>query len=811
MAKEKKRDRKCQKKTKTNHFAELTLGQQLKEQTQEQTTEIHHSKHKAAKECVNEQIDHQYYLAPCCHHVGHQRESDRTAVNPDTANGSAGLTLSGKRKLVSGTNNHSSGYHHDPLYDHGQVNHGQVTPKGPELQSSRETTATNGLEYIENQYEDGPNKSPKRMRSNEWPLSNRESSYSSNQAHGGKDSTTSRLRSRRRQSQGKTRYCSRSVSASAAPAGEGERRSRFLEGSMNDRVSEKPPGIYIGEDVDEAIDRYTSANQETSAWGNAGTPGRGWKYGRSYTSTTTTSVSSVASETPSTKSSGLARFGQAIASTFNTFGIWNNVAEIRNGSQDGTKPTTTAASTTSAATIPPRHVLKERKAQAEKAYAELKASGYVGTVKSTPTCGGNHGPEKNGVKKQKQAPDHTQQRMHVHSTNSIPNKEHNTSLSKSVFRPSLQDLRKAASFINVTSSTKRGNSIDDDVQGDSRVLRNQHSHRDLEKQRKLKKKVITLETQLERAKQQLSMISGPGDADGNVSVTASGFGGVRVSLNEPEDEEVQDLAPIPPSHIGCVRVGRKKKFVPGALASLPSERILLGQIAEKPIVNPVLKNKAISSSGALDREDTNNPHSILKKRGPAVNNKDSLTTLPGSRDVKNLALAPRTHQGHDSDSSPTHPDKYLGRFGDSLLPKRTQSTRKAKLQKPELFSYPSSKNNEKASASFPSQHTRDGQLHSGQNPNSDPKLKATVRRCPSTASSCHNIPHGHSDDPDPNMDTNTKPKPKRNCSSGTVIHGDDIPPVPPLPVKFAASVSGRGMKENNAPLPQEFDWPEDFL
>ncbi|EEH41506.2 hypothetical protein PAAG_03069 [Paracoccidioides lutzii Pb01] len=795
MAREKKRDRKYQKKTKTNHFAELTLGQQLKEQTQEQTTEVHHSKHKAAKESVNEQIDHQYYSAPSCHHVGHQRESDRTAVNPDTANGFAGLSLSAKRKLVSGTNNHSSSYHRDPLYDHGQV-----TPEGPQLQSARKTTTTDGLEYIENQYEDGPKKSPK------------QSSYSPNKAHGGKDSTTSRLRSRRRQSQGKTRYCSRSVSASAAPAGEGERRSRFLEGSMNDRVSEKPPGIYIGEDVDEAIDRYTSAKQETSAWGNAGSPGRGWKYGRSYASTTTTSVSSVTSETPSTKSSGLARFGQAIASTFNTFGIWNNVAEIRKGPQDGTRTTTTAASTTSAATIPPNDVLKERKAQAEKAYAELKASRYVGTVKSTATRDGSPGLEKKGVKKQKQAaPDHTQQRMHVHSTNSIPNKEHHPSSSKSVFRPSFQDLRKAASFINVTSPTKRGNSIDDDVQGDSRVLRKQHSHRDLEKQRKLKKKVITLETQLERAKQQLIMISGAGDADENVSVTASGFGGVRVSLNEPEDEEVQDLAPIPPSHIGCVRVGRKKKFVPGALASLPSERILLGQMAEKPIIKPVLKNKAISSSGTLDREDTNNPHSILKKSGPALNNKDSLTSLSGSRDVKNLGLAPITHQGHDNDSSPTHPDKYLGRVGDSLLPKRIQSTRKAKLQKPELFLYPSSKNNEKTSASFPSQHTGNGQLHSGQNPNSDPKLKVTVRRCPSNAPSCHNIPHGHSDDSDPNMGSNTKPKPKRNCSGGAVIHGDDIPPVPPLPVKFAASVSGRGAKENNAPLPQAFDWPEDFL
>ncbi|KAL4888763.1 velvet factor-domain-containing protein [Aspergillus ambiguus] len=115
-------------------------------------------------------------------------------------------------------------------------------------------------------------------------------------------------------------------SAAAASKKNLGRRSRFVEESMNDSVSEKPPSIFLREEP------RSSSSASSSSRNGANAPGQ--------------------------RNSGIFRFGKAIASAFNPFG---------NAPQES-KPATAA---------------NDALAQAEKAYAELKQAGYKGTAKGS--------------------------------------------------------------------------------------------------------------------------------------------------------------------------------------------------------------------------------------------------------------------------------------------------------------------------------------------------------------------------------------------------------------------------------------------
>ena len=111
---------------------------------------------------------------------------------------------------------------------------------------------------------------------------------------------------------------------------------------MNDRASEKPPSIFLGNDASKKGGRKeeeAKAAQESSGLGQ--------------------------------RNSGILKFGKAITSTFNPFGVWSNISDIWKGPQDAPKSQ--------------KDIMKERQVQAEKAYAELKKSGYKGTVKTQNT------------------------------------------------------------------------------------------------------------------------------------------------------------------------------------------------------------------------------------------------------------------------------------------------------------------------------------------------------------------------------------------------------------------------------------------
>ena len=115
--------------------------------------------------------------------------------------------------------------------------------------------------------------------------------------------------------------------------------------------------------------------------------------------------------------------------------------------------------------------------------------------------------------------------------------------SLSLRTPSFQTLKKATSHIQLPSVKRH--SVQSDVSDSSQQLHKQPSKKDLAKQQKLSKRVSNLETQLETARRELEL------ALGSASAT----------------ETVEN-----PS---------RKAFKPGALPSLPSERILNAHVSEQ--------------------------------------------------------------------------------------------------------------------------------------------------------------------------------------------------------------------------------------
>ncbi|KAK2809971.1 hypothetical protein FQN50_003385 [Emmonsiellopsis sp. PD_5] len=716
----------------------------------------------------------------------------------ESTNRTAAFTSS-KRKLAR-----------DPEEDGDEQDYDYDTPKGPSNATPRDTP-THSLGVPTPQYAKGTaNSSPKRIRSNEWLLRSREASPG-HTAGGMKDSTP-RLRSRRRQSAGKSsaiyhHHGSRSASGFISPSADGERRSRFLEGSMNDRVSQKPPSIYIGDDVEDALDRYVTGDEGESGdnrGGSVSTTGTGSRYGHAHSGSIANSMSSVATDTPSAKS-GLVRFGQAIVSAFNPFGVWSNVSDIWNGPQDGTKASTATVSSTD--------ILDERRAQAEKAYAELKASGYKGTAKTVsanPSGGGGvtpSGKEKKVKTIKKQQSMMTTPHKHNRSISSTFSKENLFTPSKSAIRASFQDLRKAASYINISTPSlvsKRGGqeSVDDDrdagagaVAGDadSSILCKQASRKELVKQKKLRKKVSNLESRLEKARKELNRISGDGSEvgdDGNGIGNGNGIRDAEMAWNEhlkaseEEREEKESIAPIPPPHTSGLHTGvvRKKKFVPGALPSLPSERVLLGQAAA---AEEKSTNRSMLNKGAVD-------HQRLRK-GRREGSQD-LTAASRHGEDKYSAARMRGGGGGDGEK---YPDASLG----ASTAYKHGTARKVKLQR----------------------HTA-----------SSVKVEDTTIPPPTKTTDYdydnENETESHNPHPHPNPigpKTKTKSKPPRRRSSTTfppenedpltsksnrthshshsngagadeedmMMVAEDVPPVPPLPASFVAGTNSRRRRE----------------
>ena len=264
----------------------------------------------------------------------------------------------------------------------------------------------------------------------------------------------------------------------------------------------------------------------------------------------------------SNKPSTMFRFGKAIASAFNSVSVWPGLNGIWKEREKESQA------------IPERDALK---AKAERKYAELKKSGYQGTQTATarPEC--QDVPEIKyqdiddsrpssfrdsgvDVDEYRSSSDVKDTDQFIASTDSLmppsvpkagrrsasPFSDASSGRRSSIrfHKPSLEGLKKVKSQVHLPSIKRHAEeapslpSTETD-QAAGPGLRREASKKDIAKQYKLVKKVSDLENKLETARRELEM-------------------------------SIQQAPPVPdlPVHIG------RKRFVPGALPSLPSERLL---------------------------------------------------------------------------------------------------------------------------------------------------------------------------------------------------------------------------------------------
>lgn len=375
-------------------------------------------------------------------------------------------------------------------------------------------------------YPPGPAGSPssKRRRSNDWPRGPEDPSTLSSR----KESTSYLWPFHHGRTTGSPRGSARNRHAAPARG----RRSRFVEAHMNDSVSEKPPSIYLRD-------------------GRPAAPGDG-------------------ANASGQRSSGIFRFGKAIASAFNPFGAWGNVTEIWKGSSPEAS-----------------NAAEDSVAQAEKAYAELKRSGYRGTNKGSYLQELKPGESDEQLWKSKSTREKTDYKPtigHHSRQNSGDGHESSTSI-----RSSIKDLRKAKSSlgiptINATSIFGSQRRRSDDS-GNPEV-RHQKSRKELQKQAKLLKRVSDLEDKLGRARRELQDLIG-------------------------EDDVFETVL--------CQDRSYHRKFVPGALPSLPSERLLHAAASSPSAPSAELARlAAVSENVQRQLEELKcGPHSPVKSKSQA--------------------------------------------------------------------------------------------------------------------------------------------------------------------------------------------------
>ncbi|KAI4267243.1 MAG: hypothetical protein L6R38_008341 [Xanthoria sp. 2 TBL-2021] len=327
------------------------------------------------------------------------------------------------------------------------------------------------------------------------------------------------------------------------------RPSVFLEGSMNDRVSKKPPSIYLGDDA--AMDLY---HNQTSSH----------NYNSHDTSAIHDEKTYYDAGIETAKPSGMYRFGKALASAFNPVSVWQGISGYRKVKDDHKQPD--------------KIVLQERKIKAEKAYAELK-NGFRGTQ---PFAFRGSSIDRSGFSERtshRHSMDSTLDFDHHHASALFKDKqptpagsedmliasallrsrceiaplahedtgrETGRKTSLSLPRPSLQGLKKAKSHFNLSAPKRKAadaallspKSDHPSESNNEQRLTRQPSKKDIAKQRKLSKQVSDLESKLQTARRELELSRG----------------------------QVPEIPKIPKS-------GRKP-FKPGALPSLPSESFL---------------------------------------------------------------------------------------------------------------------------------------------------------------------------------------------------------------------------------------------
>ncbi|OOO09354.1 hypothetical protein OAory_01106500 [Aspergillus oryzae] len=431
--------------------------------------------------------------------------------------------------------------------------------------------------------------SAKRRHSNDWPVEELlpPPPLKETGSTGSRWRSPFHSRNNSRTDHGSPRNASGRHGRQAGPSGRG-RRSRFIEGMMNDSVSEKPPSIFLRDGK--------SANGQ---------------------------------EAPTHRSSGIFRFGKAIASAFNPFGGWGSVAVWKGSpSADANK-----------------EPVDDDIARVEKAYAELKKAGYRGAVKGEYMAGA-------GSQSSNNLADQTWKSIQEKMDYKAPTGRHSRQNSGEVhesgssLRNSFQEIRRAKSSLGITSSfIPLGRRSEDTEQPQ---LRKQKSKRE-----KLLRRVSTLEEKLEKARRELQELMG-------------------------------DDAPPVPERSQCQESTHPRKFVPGALPTLPSERLLNSHDPVSPI-SPTSDSAPMSLLENIQRTmqsqdptqmTTIEPESTIKTpaKSPSLRTTQSLT-------VDSPSLKRKSPDPESASAANTPKSQKEGATNHTEEGNQSDSSRRSKLPK----------------------------------------------------------------------------------------------------------------------------------
>jgi hypothetical protein len=317
---------------------------------------------------------------------------------------------------------------------------------------------------------------------------------------------------------------------------------------MNDRVSKKPPVPYIGGE-DELGHSY-DANDGTDYRGRKlAQPGRFTHHPNAPIACTDRSEAS--------RHSSIFRFGKSIASTFNPskWKIWSKQQQPLSPEDEETAQL---------------RALREQKEKAERIYRELKDSGHfrdstIGAPLFKPSEEKDNLPAKHGstvelgdkaasnVRASREMSREDKRRgMIFLDPPKLPNRDPSpaaSNFSGSAVQSNPSTPNRPFHFKKASLSNIKKALIGENVSetgNEPHQARRIPSRKDLQKQQKLVKRVSDLEGKLEAARRQLSEVIGE---------------------------------PVPPitSSDPTQRVGRPR-FIPGALSTLPSERLLSGHV-----------------------------------------------------------------------------------------------------------------------------------------------------------------------------------------------------------------------------------------
>lgn len=275
---------------------------------------------------------------------------------------------------------------------------------------------------------------------------------------------------------------------------------------MNDRVSNKPPTTYIGEE--EYLERYERENGET----------RGRRMARPKTfmhHSNTSTFGSSADRSEVSRHSGIFRFGRSLAASFNpsNWKIFSKVPEEIDESAE-------------------QKILRERREKAESMYQELKKSGHFRDATFGPSLF-QHPEEKEpmptkhdsgvefgerrsrSISRMSRISGETPReekrmgRVFLEPPQLSTGSENHFSQSPASTKGTQESARKGKFHFKKPSlsNIRKAGSDNGSNTGDNHQARRVPSRKDLQKQQKLVKRVSNLEGKLEAARRQLAVVS----------------------------------------------------------------------------------------------------------------------------------------------------------------------------------------------------------------------------------------------------------------------------------------------------------------